>query len=389
MKVTEREPRRGGKFVFGRAGLQALIDRLASDGFRILGPALRDGAIVYDDVSKVSDLPSGYTDRQEAGRYHLERGGGEALFSYAAGPQSWKGFFFPPRETLWRAKRDGETFALIEEQSKERKLAFLGVRPCDLQAIAIQDKVFCEGPFKDVRYAERRSGLFTVAVNCAEPGGTCFCVSMNAGPSAKSGFDIALTELIDDEGQRFVAEAGSEAGARALEAVPASPAGEHDLSAAEAVMERAAGRMGRRLETAGVKEALQKAAKHPHWEEVAGRCLACANCTLVCPTCFCATVEDHTDLTGTMADRVRRWDSCFTLDHSYIHGGSVRPSTKARYRQWLTHKLANWIDQYGVSGCVGCGRCITWCPARIDITAEVAAIRANTNVRTEDDNGRA
>jgi formate hydrogenlyase subunit 6/NADH:ubiquinone oxidoreductase subunit I len=389
MKVTKREPDEGGKFVFGREGLQALIDRLASEGFRVLGPALRDGAIVYDDVSKVSELPSGYVDQQEAGRYRLEHGSGEALFSYVVGPQSWKRFLFPPKETLWRAKRDGESFALMEEQVKEQKLAFIGLRSCDLQAIAIQDKVFCDGPFKDVRYAERRSGLFTLAVNCAEPGGTCFCASMDTGPSVRSGFDIALTELINGDGQRFVAEAGSEAGARLLGAVPASPAGRHDLELAAAAMDRAAGRMGRRLETEGVKEALQGAPRHPHWEEVAQRCLACANCTMVCPTCFCVTVEDHTDLSGMTADRVRRWDSCFTLDHSYIHGGSVRPSIKARYRQWLTHKLASWIDQYGVSGCVGCGRCITWCPARIDITEEVAAIRMNMNVRTEDNNGRA
>jgi len=88
-------------------------------------------------------------------------------------------------------------------------------------------------------------------------------------------------------------------------------------------------------------------------------------------------VEDSSDLSGAQAERWRRWDSCFSLDHSQLHGGSVRSTTRARYRQWMTHKLANWIDQFGTSGCVGCGRCITWCPVGIDITEEVAAIRAN------------
>jgi hypothetical protein len=94
---------------------------------------------------------------------------------------------------------------------------------------------------------------------------------------------------------------------------------------------------------------------------------------LVCPTCFCSTVEDTTDLSGEVATRTRVWDSCFTLGHSYIHGGSVRPTTATRYRQWLTHKLDTWWDQFGTSGCVGCGRCTTWCPAEIDLLAEVPA----------------
>jgi Fe-S oxidoreductase len=96
---------------------------------------------------------------------------------------------------------------------------------------------------------------------------------------------------------------------------------------------------------------------------------------MVCPTCFCTTVEDVSDVTGDHAERWRRWDSCFTLGFSYIHGGSIRNSGKARYRQWMTHKLASWIDQFGTSGCVGCGRCITWCPVGIDITEEARAIR--------------
>jgi ferredoxin len=148
------------------------------------------------------------------------------------------------------------------------------------------------------------------------------------------------------------------------------------VAAAAAVVAQTASQMGRSLDTAGIKELLQGNPNHPRWDEVAERCLTCGNCTMVCPTCFCTTVEDHNDLTGTSAERVRKWDSCFTLDFSYVHGGSVRNSNKSRYRQWMTHKLASWIDQFGTSGCVGCGRCVTWCPVGIDITAEVAAIRA-------------
>ncbi len=130
----------------------------------------------------------------------------------------------------------------------------------------------------------------------------------------------------------------------------------------------------RGIDTNGIKDLLYQNFEHPRWDNVAQRCLTCANCTMVCPTCFCTTVEDVSDVTGDHAERWRRWDSCFTQSFSYIHGGSVRTSAKARYRQWMTHKLASWIDQFGTSGCVGCGRCITWCPVGIDITEEVRAI---------------
>ena len=147
----------------------------------------------------------------------------------------------------------------------------------------------------------------------------------------------------------------------------------------EKLVKQAAAKMGRTLDTTDIKELLYRNSDHPRWDDAARRCLSCTNCTLVCPTCFCTTVEDVTDLSGGLAERRRRWDSCFTMDFSYIHGGYIRPSIKARYRQWMTHKLASWIDQFSASGCVGCGRCITWCPVGIDITVETAAIRAEDN----------
>jgi ferredoxin len=131
----------------------------------------------------------------------------------------------------------------------------------------------------------------------------------------------------------------------------------------------------RSLDTENIRDLLFDNLEHPRWKEVADRCLSCANCTLVCPTCFCSSVTEVTDLTGDAVSRERQWASCFTLEHSQMHGANARPTTASRYRQWLTHKLAGWIDQFGTSGCTGCGRCITWCPVGIDITEEVAAIR--------------
>jgi sulfhydrogenase subunit beta (sulfur reductase) len=356
-------------------GLQALIDALRARGHRVVGPRVRDRAIVYDDIEGVADLPRGWTDVQEAGRYRLARRGDDALFGYAVGPQSWKAFLHPPVQRLWTARREDEAVTVTPEPSPQERFAFFGVRACELKAIAVQDRVFLGGQYVDTRYRARREDAFLVAVNCAVAGGTCFCASMNAGPEVEAGYDLALTEVMDGGGHRFVVRAGSAAGREVLAAAPRRAATDDDLSAAAAVVERTAAAMGRTMRSDDLRELLLANLEHPRWSDVADRCLSCGNCTMVCPTCFCTSVEESSDLTGQESSRSRRWESCFTMDYSYIHGGSVRSSVRSRYRQWMTHKLATWIDQFGMSGCVGCGRCVTWCPVGIDITEEVRAIR--------------
>jgi sulfhydrogenase subunit beta (sulfur reductase) len=356
--------------------LGALFGALRGRGYRLVGPTIREGAIAYAEISSPSELPAGWTDEQDGGTYRLKRRGDAAFFGYAVGPHSWKQFLFPPATRLWRARRTADGgFEPEDGRQAPPRFAFIGVRSCELHAIAVQDRVFLQGPHVDPTYRSRRDAAFLVAVNCGEAGGTCFCVSMRTGPKATFGFDLALTETLEGGSHRFVVEAGSERGAEVLAELPVGAAAADDVAAAEHAVERAAGQMGRSMDTAGIKELLYRNYDHPRWDDVARRCLTCANCTMVCPTCFCSTVEDTADLQGEHAERWRKWDSCFTMDFSYIHGGSVRPTAKARYRQWMTHKLATWIDQFGTSGCVGCGRCITWCPVGIDITEEVRAIR--------------
>ncbi|AOI95235.1 4Fe-4S dicluster domain-containing protein [Burkholderia sp. LA-2-3-30-S1-D2] len=387
--MVEHPLSKGDKAVITREALQSLIDVLVANRYLVMGPTVRDGAIVYDRVSSVPDLPIGWTDHQEAGRYHLERRNDAALFGFAVGPHSWKRFLHPPVQTLWEARTgdDGLTITTADEPSP--KFAFIGVRSCEIHAIAIQDRVFCEGPYPDPVYSIRRHDAFIVAVNCAQAAGTCFCVSMQTGPRAESGFDLALTELLHESTHEFLVEVGTPNGAEVLSQIPHRPASDAHCTVAEAVVTHTAAQMGRSLETDGIKELLQRNPNHPRWDEVADRCLSCGNCTMVCPTCFCTTIEDHSDLAGQSAGRVRKWDSCFTMDFSYIHGGSVRKTARSRYRQWMTHKLASWIDQFGTSGCVGCGRCITWCPVGIDITEEAAAIRATRTTARENEHGGA
>ena len=373
------------RFSLTIVGFDALLQRLQERGYRMIGPVVRDGVIAYDEVERSGDLPRGWTDRQDAASYRLERRDDEALFGYAVGPHSWRRFLQPARERLWTARRagaepaaDDDQFVFEAETLPAERLALIGVRACELAALGIHDQVFTGGPFSDERYAARRAGAFVLAVNCTEPAGTCFCVSMGTGPRAEAGFDLALTEVVAEGGEpTFVGEVGSSVGAEVLAEVPHEAAGAELRATAQQLVDGAAARMGRELQRDGVRELLLANLEHAHWDDVAARCLACGNCTLVCPTCFCTGVEDVTDLGGQAATHTRTWDSCFTGDFSFIHGGSVRSGVKARYRQWLTHKLATWIDQFGTSGCVGCGRCITWCPVGIDLTREVAALRAD------------
>jgi sulfhydrogenase subunit beta (sulfur reductase) len=363
--------------VIDRVALDDLVRHLQALGYEVIGPTIRDSAIALDPIESVDELPIGWTEEQEAATYRLVRRDDQAVFGFAAGPSTWKERLFPPRLRLWRAERDGNGFELIDDRDDVRPMAFLGVRACDLHAIGIQGRVFDGGEHPDPAYGRRRAASIVVAVNCSDPGGTCFCVSMGTGPRAEGHFDLALTELLDDEGHRFLVEVGSPAGAAVLDAIPHRDPSEHDRALSAQVTAGAEARMGRSMDTHRIRDLLAENLEHPRWDDVAERCLTCGNCTMVCPTCFCSTTEDRTDLTGDLADRWRRWDSCFTVDHSWLHGGAVRPTARSRYRQWLTHKLGTWWDQFGSSGCVGCGRCITWCPVGIDLTEEVRAIRAD------------
>ena len=366
-------------WVISRDKMQCLIDALADTGYEVLGPVERDNTVVYRNIATIDDLPLGRVDEQDGGRYRLVDGDGQSLFAYVVGPDSWKQYLHPPAIKLFSAERTKDSFTVKNDDNPDTKFAFFGVRSCELQAIAIQDKVFLEGAYVDTHYQARRSDVFIVAINCARAGGTCFCASMDSGPRAENGFDLSLTEVADESEHYFVLEVGSERGQNLMCSIPHSLATEDQVARAENIVSQTTESMGRSLNTSGLKDLLHENQDHPRWDDVANKCLTCANCTMVCPTCFCTSVEDVTDLTGTEVSRWRKWDSCFTGDFSNLHGGSVRTTNKARYRQWMTHKLASWIDQFDTSGCVGCGRCITWCPVGIDITEEAAAIREDSD----------
>jgi ferredoxin len=359
-----------GPAVLSRSGLDELIAVLIAGGYRVIGPTVRDDAIVLAELRSGTDLPAGWGVDSGPGHYRLRPRGDAAVFAHSAGSQSWKQFLHPPRRMLWSA--DGDGFTAAREEPVH--YAFLGVRACDLAAIAKLGAVLGGRAHADGTFVRRRQRLFVVAAGCTEPGGVCFCASMGTGPAPGPGYDLALTERIDESGHRFVVDVGSEEGQRVLAALTHRVATEAEVDDACAAVAAAATRMGRQMPAGDIAALLRDSRESPHWADVASRCLTCGNCTMVCPTCFCTTTEDLTDLAGGTWQRSQRWASCFETDFSYLHGGSVRVSGASKYRQWITHKISTWHDQFGGSGCVGCGRCIAWCPTGIDITAEAGRL---------------
>ncbi len=362
-----------GAYFLPRDSFDLLIQALRTDEREVIGPQLRDGALMLGEIRSGADLPAGVGVRNEPGRATIVERDDQRLFDAPPGPSSWKRWTFPPHVTqaVW-PDPDGST-AGRHPESPPRQLqpmAFLGVRACEIAALRIQDRVLLEGPVIDRDYATRRRDNLIVAVECAVAGATCFCTSMGTGPEVNDGYDLALSEL--DDG--FVVRVGSAAGLSAVADLPLAPATDVQLEAASESVARVRDGMPATVATDGLPDRLIAAAESPRWEQIAERCLACTNCTLVCPTCFCTSVSQRSDLDGQTASTERSWDSCFTLDFARVAGGNFRTRPADRYRQWLTHKFATWTTQFGSSGCVGCGRCITWCPVAIDVRDELMAI---------------
>jgi sulfhydrogenase subunit beta (sulfur reductase) len=357
--------------------LDLLLADLRTEGYQTVGPRLQDEGIVYAQIEGLKDLPRGILSEQAPASYRMLQTGRERYFDFIPAAQSWKQFLFPPRHALFTARKEGSTdhntgtWKVQPNEAPAPRYALVGVRSCELAAIQIQDRVFLRSDFSDPIYRARREGLFILAVNCLHPNATCFCVSMGTGPRHHGSFDLCLTEMDD----LFLVEIGSELGLSLLARRSYELPSAFIQTAANQALDLAASQMGRSMDTSDLPGLLTEHLDAERWNQVAKRCLSCANCTQVCPTCFCWDAVDQTDVAGKLTRRERVWDSCFNPTFSYVFGGNTRPNIRSRYRQWLTHKLGQWKGQFDVLGCVGCGRCITWCPVGIDLTEEVAAIR--------------
>lgn len=369
---TRSEP--GTTIAIQKPVFNSLIKKLQEQGYEVIGPHVENETLVYTPIHSLEDLPRGYITEQEAGHFRLIYSGHTRYFDVIPGAQSWKQFLFPSRTELFKLHKPNGKWEMKQPEMDTPAYAFIGVRGCELAAIQIQDNAFIRPDFTDPIYRARREKAFLLAVNCLHPSGTCFCASMGTGPRVEEGADLILTELEDV----FLLKIGSELGRNILSGLPIESASAFLLNAANRGMERAALQMGRSMETEDLPDLILNNLDNLYWRNIGERCLSCANCTQVCPTCFCWDTLDTMSLDGKETSRKRVWDSCFNPGYSYQAGGNTRPTLHSRYRQWLSHKLGTWKIQYGTLGCTGCGRCITWCPAAIDITAEVAALRKET-----------
>ena len=357
--------------------LESLFSLLKEAGYALVGPRLEGEAIGIGKISSPQELPIGWTENQSGGRYRLVRREDQAYFGFTVGPTGWRRYLHVPRERLYSAEKKSGKWQVQPQEHNQSPQAFIGVRGCDWKNIAIQDQVFKDGQFQDRSYTQRRQALFVVGVDCVVAASTCFCTSFGCGPEVGEGVDLALTEVVGEKDHFFVVRSGSDQGEKILRQWELVPVEDEEAERAKELV--AANRKNvlanPQIKMAGLKGDLFKAWNHDRWDELGKICLACANCTLVCPTCFCSTTTDKVELQGDKVERFRQWDSCFTADHGYIHGGGVRPDVSSRYRQWLTHKLASWQDQFDSVGCTGCGRCVVWCPVGIDLREEVSHLR--------------
>jgi len=351
-------------FRLASENLQCLIDAVVVAGYRLLAPSVSQSAVVYKEISHVEDLAKSYSDAQSPGQYRLEKAAHQRYFFWTNTVQSIKPLLFRPRELLWQVgEKDGQIeFSDIGNIQSERPIAVLGPRACDLAALKLQDQHFLASPQCDPFYAHRRHRLFIIAVECAQSAATCFCASTGDGPEIREDADIILNEL-DSE---FLLRPRSAAGEQLLKGLTLEPAGRILIHQAQEQTQYAKAQQQRKMPTSLSFD--EFAPDNPAWEWVKNHCLSCGNCTSVCPTCFCHNEYDESDIIGKQSKHFRQWSSCFTQEHSYMHGITIRNDTVLRYKQWISHKLVHWQLQYGRSGCVGCGRCITWCPVGIDIT---------------------
>jgi sulfhydrogenase subunit beta (sulfur reductase) len=358
-----------------RSGLDQLFSALEADGRRIVGPTIADHAVVYDELTSPAGLPYGWAVDAAPGTYRLRPTDSPKAFDYGVALTSWKRFTHPSIVPLTRGRRDGARVEVESVRIEPPALAFVGVRACELAALNIQERAMRAGPAGDPDHAGRRDASLVVAVECARAMSTCFCTSMGTGPEVDGGADIIMAEL--DEG--FVVRVGTDAGRQVVARLDLRPAASDEISRAANQVAAVRAAIGDPVPAEGLPERLRAAPDHPRWSEVAERCLACANCTLVCPTCFCTSVGVASDLDGVEATTERQWDSCFSLGFGRVAGdANFRPKVSDRYRQWLTHKFSTWWDQFGSTGCVGCGRCIAWCPVGIDVREELMAIAPAT-----------
>ena len=342
--------------VIAKESMPRLLDALL-EGYRVLAPTSRDGVTHFGELTSGDVVPIELPNTK----------------------RSVKEVLLPRTETLFVFDGEGVEQAPNTEDLEPRKgRVVLGVRPCDAASVPMLDKVFLDGGDEDAYYAARRRNTWFVGLGCNHPASTCFCTSVGGGPFAAEGLDILLSDL----GDRYLVRVTSSKGAELLASIASAPtalleeATEADVRAGEELARGAAARIPPAVEIVGLQAKLaQVYDDESFWEEIQRGCLGCGVCTYLCPTCHCFDVVDETN--GRRGRRARIWDSCqYALFTRHASGHNPRPSGKERMRQRVMHKFRYFVDNYGLTACVGCGRCVRNCPVNMDIRQVLQAIMA-------------
>ena len=297
--------------------------------------------------------------------------GSEAFLDYINSKKPPKEIFFPQSERLFSYDLDRrEGWGVEEPALAEKPRIIFGIRPCDARSLVLLDNVFDGKLYKDPYYADKRKNTTIIALGCNQPGSTCFCTSVGGGPFSQDGSDLLLVDI----GDKYIIQVVTEKGEKfAKEHNEFKKTENHSLSLMRDTIKTAEALMKSKIEVQKVAEKLDSMFDDPFWDLVSEKCLGCAVCTYLCPTCHCFDITD--EVIGQSGERVRTWDSCafpsFTLEAS---GVNPRPGNKERYRQRIMHKFNYFIANHGMAACVGCGRCIKECPVNLDIRVVLNSI---------------
>ena len=325
--------------------------------YRVVGPVESDGITSFKEITSDSQ---------------------RLTFNFYNTDKSPKDIIFPQVEIMFTY--DGEKIQPIEYKGKPTII--FGIRPCDTKSLLLLDKVFAAEKYKDTYWMERRTNTLVFALGCNNPLPTCFCNWLDGGPFNKEGADIFLTDIGDAllvepcsrRGEKFIVNGD------AIFDEICEKATKDDLKQAEKVEDKAKSMLGKLVDLSYLKRNLDSLWDDPIWDELSHKCLGCAACTYLCPTCHCFDIQDEEIVvagpTPAKGRRIRIWDSCmFALFTREASGHNPRPTTKERLRQRIMHKFSYFVEDFGNFACVGCGRCVRSCPVNVDIREIINTIK--------------
>jgi len=281
-----------------------------------------------------------------------------------------KEVFFPQSEVMFRYERIGKRNQVTSMENVKRERVILGARPCDIQAISMIDEVFLGREYADVYFLHKRNFTTIIGMACDQPLSTCFCSSTGGNPFTRKGSDLFFIDL----GEAYLVELLTEKGMAFHKKKFFKEASSEDLTFAQKIEEKASKKTDSSIPIDGIEKRLDQIVESPFWDQIHEKCIGCGVCTFLCPTCHCFDIADE-DL-NRKGQRVRNWDSCLSNLYSQeTSGHNPRPTGRERTRQRLMHKFNYFPKNFGRIACVGCGRCILYCPANFDIRQVIKEIQ--------------